>query len=228
MRALAIVIASGVLAYAQPPVRTSKTARYDKLPPYSAEPVDPWLGVENDQPARIESDGYVARATAHNCTAAADHCLHPRAWFFEKTSPRRRNALRVVSVHPFGPTGAAFTINSTIRTYQGNPYIAYRTVPATKTNLVVGGLAIALSRPHAIPHDGRHAVDLLWSIGVVEAVDFELGTVKLENHEDTALLSSARVPVLSWKEGGKVQILGGKKRNELAARKQDVFLPPRE
>jgi hypothetical protein len=232
VKRLAIILATCALAHADTlpeGTRTSKTARYDKLPPYLSQPADPWAAVKGDQPLRWtaeQADEWIVRDTEHACTAAADHCLLANAWFFEKIADRERGfSRRPVYVAVFGPEGPITARNARGGYTATEGYTAYRTVPATKKNLAKGTLAVVLERPHAYPATGRDAVQLMWFIGAVDAVDFELGTVKLAGHKDSALLTSARVVVLQWEPGKKVEIVGGRKRDELAVKKQDVILP---
>lgn len=210
----------GGLQEAQP---TSETARYDGLPPYPSEPADPRAGVAGNQPVRWSEDQtryWKVRANEFDCTAAHDHCLLAEAWFTENDEHRARGALRSASLHVFGPNGPAAPANAT-NPFRGGPYTAYRTVPATRKNLLPGALAIVFPRPYAHPSDGRQAIEKLWDIAPVESVDYEFGTVKLQGHADTHLLSAARVVVMTWQEGGAVKIVGDTKR----VSKDDVFLP---
>ena len=142
------------------------------------------------------------------------------AWFTENDEHRARGGLRSASLHVFGPNGPAAPANAA-NPFRGGPYTAYRTVPATRKNLVPGALAIVYPRPYAHPSDGRQAIERLWDIAPVEAVDHELGTVKLQGHADTHLLSAARVVVMTWQPGGRVKIVGDTQRVPVA----DVFLP---
>jgi hypothetical protein len=195
------------------------------LPPYPTEPADPWIGVANHQPIRWSTeaaDHWKVRANEHACTAAADHCLPAHGWFCENDEHRRRGGQRVASLHVFGPRGPTHPVNAN-NPFRGEPYTAYRTVPATRANLVPGALAIVFPRPHAHPTHGLHAIEQRWDLGTVERVDLDLGVVKLAGHADTHLVSNARVAVLSWQPGGTVKVIGDAKR--VAVR--DVFLPQR-
>lgn len=69
------------------------------------------------------------------------------------------------------------------------------------------------------------AFDRWGVVGVVDRVDLEMGFVYIKVHEDPLWLTSVRVAVLSWRIGGKVQIVGSKKRDQLAVSAKDVFLP---
>ncbi len=210
----------GGIQEAQP---TSETARYDGLPPYPSEPADPRAGVAGDQPVRWSDEQaryWKVRANAFPCTAAHDHCLLAEAWFTENDEHRARGALRSASLHVFGPNGPIAPANAT-NPFRGGPYTAYRTVPATRKNLVPGVLAVVFPRPHAHPDNGKHSIEKLWDIAAVESVDYELGTVKLQGHADTHLLSAARVVVMTWQVGGTVKIVGDTKRVPTG----DVFVP---
>jgi hypothetical protein len=108
----------------------------------------------------------------------------------------------------------------------GAGLIAYRTVPATKANLVPGALVIGLPRERGIPRSGIAAVETAWLFGPLEYVDYDLGVYRIKDAPDTLPLEGARVAVLQYREGGKVEIVGNKRRDQLAVSPNDVFLPP--
>lgn len=189
------------------------------LPPYPKAPQDPWLAVRGDQPAQRPRDRWTPRSTKGDCSAAHDHCLEADTWFVvwnENVGRRDRTAYGTLTV--FGPSGP-------LASNGAGPYVAYRTVPATRANMVVGATVLGLPRPTAVPESQSDAASARWSFGVVTEVDTDTGVYKLQGHADTLMLSGARVAVLEWVPGGKVEILGGKPRTALAVSAKDVFLP---
>ena len=205
--------------------------QYHKLPPYPAAPADPWAAVSGDQPKRWsadDADHWVVRGNDGDCSAAHDHCLDKDTWFIVRDRDLERardNTINAsATVHVFGPEGPAQAAN-TGSNRVGDPYTAFRTVPATKANLAPGAIVIGLPRDTPTLGSGQHAVNASWSYGIVEDVDFEIGTYKFKGAGDTSRLTGARVVVLSWHEGEKLKIVGGKKRDQLAVKASDVFLP---
>jgi hypothetical protein len=200
---------------------------YHKLPPYPSAPADPWAAVSGDQPKRWsadDADHWVVRGNEADCSAAHDHCLVGDAWFIVRDRDLERGELTQATVHVFGPEEPATAVNTNSNRV-GDPYTAFRTVPATKANLAPGAIVVGLGRDTAKLASGQHAVNAYWNYGVVEEVDFDVGVYKLKGARDTARLTGARVVVLSWHPGEKVKIVGGKKRDQLAVKPSDVVLP---
>jgi hypothetical protein len=199
---------------------------YHKLPPYPSAPADPWAAVDGDQPRRWsaeDADHWVVRGNEGDCSAAHDHCLVKDAWFVVRDRDLERE-LTSATVHVFGPEEPAVAVNARSNRV-GDPYTAFRTVPATRANMVVGATVVGLSRETPGLGSGQHAVEVYWNYGTVEDVDFDVGVYKLKGARDTAWLTGARVVVLSWHPGGKVKIVGARKRDQLAVKTADVFLP---
>lgn len=196
------------------------------LPQYPSAPQDPWLAVAGDQPKRRPRDQWTVRTTKANCTAAHDHCLEADTWFLVQTPHLARDGNNTImaSVAVFGPEGTLYAGN-TRATWVRENYVAFHTVPATKTNLVPGAIVFGIPRPTSMPDGGDDAVQIAWHYGVVESVDLDLGVYKLDRERDTLMLTGARVAVFKWAPGGKVEILGGKAKNQLAVSVKDVFLP---
>jgi hypothetical protein len=217
--------AAGVL-----PAKTSgssfiPTAEY---PPYPDAPHDPWLAVTGDQPFRLTEDElgrWRWRAEEFACTAAHDHCLPGNIWMLEQDADKERGGeARTGAPYGFGPEEPAVPGNLRSNNLREN-FTAYRTVPATKKNLVPGALVFALSFPKKHPGSGADAVQTTWKIGVVDRVDWDMGFVYLKGQKKQLWTSSARVGVLSWRPGEKVQILGDAKKEALAVAPGDVVLP---
>jgi len=212
--------------------RVREDARYYKEPPYLSAPADPWAAVTGDQPLRWTAEAaghWTIRANESPCTAREDHCLVKDTWFFVRQSDLDRHAqykaARVqAAVGVFGPDGPARPWNARSSVH-GDNLTAYRTVPATRKNLVRGAIVIGLTRESTLPRTGIGALEASWVYGIVEDVNIDLGTYQLEDFNDTLPLEGARVAVLFWKQGGTVQIIGGKPRDQLAVSANDVFAP---
>jgi hypothetical protein len=201
---------------------------------YPAAPVDPWAAVDGDGPVRTaggDDDLHMkVREAAADCTAAHDHCLMRNAWFLESDGRRERDPIhRNAALYLFGPGP-----DGHFRPIAGNAgyaedlsggYTAYRTVPATRKNLAKGALIVGLEYPDTKLENGDDPWLAFWHLGVVDRVDWKTGKLYLIGREDPFWIAWSRVAVLSWKPGGKVEILRGKKRNELAVAAADVILP---
>ena len=145
-------------------------------------------------------------------------------------------ALRVARPFGFGPelpalpSGAASIANvvpapeDDARAWM-RTMTAYRSVPATRGNLVPGALAFAVRgfQPH--PASGRDAFDE-WRAGVVDRVDWDLGFVYLAGEVEPRWISAARVAVLAWRAGGTVTVVGGQPPDRLAVTLEQVISPP--
>lgn len=212
--------------------RVRSDARWYKEPPYLTAPADPWAAVAGDQPLRWtaeQAQKWTARGDQSPCTAKEDHCLVKDAWFLvsqrDLDRKKERPAAQVgAAVAVFGPTEILRPWNARSR-LTSPPFVAYRTVPATKATLVPGTLAIALAGDTPLS-DAIGAVEAFWVLGIVDSVDVAAGTFKLVDYTASYPLHYARVAVLTWVDGGKVEVVGGKKRDKLAVSVKDVFLPP--
>ena len=214
-----------------PDGRVREDARWYKEPPYLSAPADPWAAVQGEYPLRWTEEAanhWTLRGNESPCTAVQDHCLVKDTWFFvaqrDIDSKVDRPLMQIVAmVGVFGPTKPAHAWNARPSVH-GDDLIAYRTVPATKQNLVPGAIVIGLGRERW-PNTAIAAYEATWYYGEVEEVQLDLGVYKLKGYGDTLPLEGARVAVLMWKENTKVKILGGKKRDQLAVKASDVFLP---
>lgn len=200
---------------------------------YGLGPSDPWLAVAGDQPKLIpheRADYWKLRGDEYACTAAHDHCIEPMAWFTLRESDLKRGLPKTVSMNVFGTENENHghlygPVNGRGDSYGGDPFMAYRTVPATKTNIGVGTLVIALDRSAGKLASAEHAFGATWWLGEVEEIDIEGGFFKLKDRDDVFKLWGARPVVLMWQKGGKVQLVGKKTRDQLAVKATDVFLP---
>ena len=193
--------------------------------PISNRPADPWAGVKGDQPVTFDDTTladrrWEVRAETTPCTAVHDHCLPPIAWMWVRSSstgPVRQ--ADIVAFTPDGPTTPNGMRDGII--YPG-PYVAYRTVPATHKNLVVGDLAISYG--DQLPANNE-AVYTDWKLGTIERVEWDLGFVFFAGAGEPYAIAATRVPVLRYEPGGKVTIIGDKKRDQLAVAPAEVILP---
>jgi tetratricopeptide (TPR) repeat protein len=126
---------------------------------------------------------------------------------------------------PTDRTGRAVRmVDDAFDTYVAEDPIAYRTVPATKKNLAKGNLVAVRAYPQKAPKSEDDAMGS-WRIGFVQSIDWGAGKLRLVGREDPFWLSATRVIVISWKKGGKLEIVGKRKREELAVGVNDVILP---
>lgn len=192
--------------------------------PVVERPVDPWVGVNGDKPVTFDDHveygkRWQVRTQQVQCTAMRDHCLPPIAWMWIHQGDR--SPVKDAHVIAFTPEGASSPHYAKAH-INSDPFTAYRTVPATRGNLVAGVLAAA--HPKAIPGDPVEAFGL-WGFGTVERVDWDLGFVWFVGSKEPRFITASRVAVLSYVPGGSVSILGGKQRNELAVAAEDVVVP---
>lgn len=203
---------------------------YAKLPPYPTAPADPWRGVVGDLPRRWSEDRaahWTIRGDAFECSAAHDHCIDPDAWFVVRNEVYERSLPAPVAWEVFGPDGRPATATNA-RHYDvgADPeWRAFRTVPATRTNLARGASVITLDAGAAKPTSGVASHDAAWVYGLVDEVNLDGGTFTLANHEGAYPLWAARIVVLTWEPSGKVKIVGGKQRGELGVKASETFTP---
>ena len=203
-------------------LRGSHVTGHNVFLPISRSPASPWAGVSKTAPVKVKIDAprWWIRDETLQCTAAIDHCLPAYSWFWVRNeidpSPSR-NAYPVVftTEGPKRPGPLA----------DGNSFAftAYRSVPATKKNLVAGVRVFAF--PEAPLPTGTDGVYDRWQMGIVDRVEWELGMVFLKTMEQPFFISAARVAVLSYEPDAGVKILDGKKRDELAVNAADVVVP---
>jgi len=152
--------------------------------------VDPMMAVERGQPRVLPHarTPWVNRQGA-TCDAAHDHCLMNCTWLVTTSQPPYRTP---PELHERIATAEGFDGLA-----DDEVFVAYRSAPATATDLSVGRLVIANSEPNASSSG--------WTMGEVESVDVEGGRVRLRDHRPTYALAMTRVAVLSYARGGKVQ-----------------------
>ena len=184
-----------------------------------ARPSDPWSSVDGDRPRGVPDDDYAFTREAQDCSAAHDHCMPPWMWILEGQHSVDGGTDRI-AVSCWWKRG-----ETACRTAPPPGYTAYRTVPATRRMLVQGSLAVALDYPSKAPASEEAVSQSYWNVGVVASVDWTAGKVFLVGHDGPYWISAARVPVLAWKEGGKVEIIGKRSRDQLAVAADEVVQP---
>ena len=210
------------------------------IPPYPKAPGDPWAAVVGDQPLRMSNDAaynWTARSDELACTAAIDHCFALGTWLMEEDAQRdsaRQNGMdRAAQALGFGPVGTIVPSNANHGAFadDATAYTAYRTVPAAKKNLVPGALVMTLKLQTSTPlatkqlASGAEVFRSAFGVWVVDRVDWDMGFVFFVGKQDPFWITATRVAVLSWRPGGKVTILGGAKRDQLAVTVNEVTLP---
>jgi len=222
------------------PGQTAPTSRDEsRLPPapnfdpdpYPTTVADPWAGVEGDQPRKLsekDANHWYASRDKHACTAAIDHCFTRPLWLIEQDASRdndRETYRRSGVAFAFTPDGG------TVEPHHGGwpgttvAYTAYRTVPATRKNLVPGATMWSLAFEFKHPESQMSVFENGWAIGLVDRVDWDMGFVYLKGQKQPYWISAARVAVLSWRPGGKVTIMGGGTRDSIKVAASEVILP---
>jgi hypothetical protein len=195
--------------YAAPSSQCYMMTRDGDHPPILSSPADPWLAVSSDKPVDLEHRSLTMWQAGDDCSAQHDHCLRDCIWFTDDTRRGDEPGQSNLAIYGQGQVSVVLS---------GAPM--YRTVPATKRMLTRGAIVVALREMQATP-----ASDYDWQIGTLDRVDWKAETMYMVGSNNPYRLSSTRVAVLSWREGGKVEIVGGRKRNELAVRTDELFLP---
>jgi hypothetical protein len=190
--------------------------------PVSREPASPWAGVSKGHPVKLDFtfEHWWIRDESLSCTAAVDHCLPAASWFWVKNvveTTTLKTAYPVVFTTD-GPKRPAPLANG-----DKPGFTAYRSVPATKKNLVAGARVFAF--PDQPLPNGTDGVYDRWQMGIVDRVDWDLGMLFFKEMEQPFFITAARVAVLSYESDAGVKILDGKKRDELAVKAADLVLP---
>lgn len=190
--------------------------------PVSQVPASPWTGVAKGQPVQVafRFDRWWIRDESLTCTAALDHCLPAHAWFWVRDEPGSSTARAAL---PIVFTSEGPKRPRPLHPIQAQPYLAYRTVPATKKNLAAGARVFAF-RDKPLPPDTAQVYDE-WQMGVVDRVDWDLGFVFIKDIERPFFLTASRVAVLSYDKEHGVQIVDGMARDKIAVAAGDVIVP---
>ncbi len=195
---------------------------------YPTQPADPWAAVAGDQPITIDDDQqhyFRVRDDAFACTAKVDHCFPTRTWLVVQDGDARITSQ--AALHGIDPKGdevlPVFTRGD--GHLNAESFTAYRSVPATRKNLVPGAQVFVLPFPTEHPGSAMDAFNRTWTAGVVERVDWDMGFVFVKGQPKQFWITSARVGVLSWRPGGKVAIVGGGTRDSIKVSASEVIVP---
>ncbi len=203
------------------PFNTSGGAFANEYLAVSRQVASPWSGVSKGHPVKLafDSNEWGRRDENIQCTAAVDHCLPAAAWFVVKNvlGPATAKTAHPVAFFADGPKRPSRLQGSDYR-----DYTAYRSVPATKKELVAGARVLALPKTD-VPN--AYSVYEDWQMGVVDRVDWDLGMLFFKDVEEAFFITTARIPVLSYEPETGVKILDGKKRDQLVPNAADLLLP---
>jgi hypothetical protein len=192
---------------------TNALAAGDEQCPLANGIADPWAAVDGDHPKVVRNLVRQAEPDVE-CTAANDHCQRQCMWLQveEKDEVNR---------------GIETYFDDDLHAWDsfGDPWVAYRTVPATKRLLKPGAIVTFVQYPAKVASGGHGRYSSTWMTGKLDRVDWKAGKVYLVGSRDPGWLSTTRVAVLEYRDGGKVTIAGGLKRDELAVRASDTFAP---
>lgn len=180
--------------------------------PYLDRPADPWLAVVDGRPARTtlprDRRGHRPPTGRAACDAAHDHCLRDCTWIV--TQSRGGGQDHRASAFHVGPDGGFVAAPDGTSVNPQPGFVAYRSVPATRANLRVGALAIAVPAPAR--DAGPTPLDAIWHVGTVASIDWSAGTLRLEGQREPYFVSAARIAVLRYQDGGRVEALAGDAR----------------
>ena len=189
--------------------------------PYPETPVDPWIGVVDGKPAI--TGGRIRPRPEAECSALHDHCLRECAWFPVQHASKlaRQPATTVPAIRVDDPDVNFDAADGGILGTRYPTY--YRTVPATRRMLTPGAIIVVVDYPYWAPTGEALEGGVLWKMGVLDRVDWNAGKLYLAGETGAFWLSAARVAVLSYQAGGTVEILGGRNRDELAVKPDEVL-----
>jgi hypothetical protein len=206
------------------------------LPAYPTQPSDPWHAVANDRPAalplpekRLNKASVYARRETTTCDGAHDHCFRDCTWIVRDPREEGVRTFYGIPAH-LRPDGIWSRPSAEFNYRYSNgefdydikpKYDAYRTVPATKRMLAEGKLVAVHEK---VPTTEHEAIEP-WRFGKVREIDWEKQTVALIGSPDVYPLAATRVVVLSYHDGGKVEIVDGRKKTELAVKASETFAP---
>lgn len=183
-------------------------------------PVDPRLAVDGDRPRVVphETRPRVYVGGGERCDASLDHCLQDCAWLVSRAPA----AGELPVATQFIATRSGFESTQrvdghVVKLGAGDAYQAYRSLPVTRTNVAPGTLVL-------VNGDwlGREAV---WQLGEVESIDWYAGSLQLRDHRPgNFALSHARVAVLRYVPGGRVEYVNGFGPDRLAIAPDELIL----
>ncbi len=197
----------------QPPalIEGALSGHADDICPMPSGIADPWSHVDGTTPKPIrfmrEEPG-----VERSCTAAEDHCVRSCLWMAWSRSSEKGVGGGVLT---------AYTPDDGPADNRDPDLVYYRTVPATRRLLAAGALVAITKEQRPLPNPDLSG----WLIGTLDHVDWKSHKVYIKGHTEPGLLSSTRVAVLSFRQGGAIEILGGRSRDGLRPSKDEVFLP---
>ncbi len=181
----------------------------DRANPSSA-PIDPWRAVDHGRPRVLpHATGPYVDSDQVRCDAAHDHCLLDCAWLVTTSQP---TATRLALAYERVATADGFD-----RVGTDEAFVAYRSLPVTRRDLDVGALVLVL--------EGLPPLDDVWTLGRVESIDWASEVLHVHGQRRDYPLASARIAVLSYTRGGKVEVVGGLRPDQLVIRPDELFLP---
>lgn len=209
---------------------------HDNLPPIPAQPADPWLAVTDGQPAalpvpekRLKRASVYARTQPATCDGAHDHCFRDCTWIVR--DPRQEGIRTFVAAPAHRRPDGMFTLPSSDHRYQVGTgeavqdlapgYDAYRTVPATRRLLEPGRMVAVLER---VPTSEREAM-APWRVGKLYQLDWDGQTVQLVGSPDRYPLAATRVVVLTYRDGGAVELADGLSKDQIGVRADETIAP---
>ena len=198
--------------YAPAPATCRAATTYRHQPPYLETPVDPWIAIDGDRPIVFDG-GKEGRRPDADCSALHDHCVRECAWFV----PDRRS-LEAIERAPMHVPRRYYAGDDEMGSEQA---AMFRTVPATARNLKPGSIVVATPYPSRKPA----TEEAPWTMGRLDRVDLAAGKMYMKGSTQPFWLSATRVAVIAYRKGGPVAILDGRKRDELAVRVDELFLP---
>lgn len=164
------------------------------VPPVAAGSApDPWAEVDGSGQPLASGDTRALSVDQVDCSGRRDHCLRPWVWFVEG------------NLHPIPArwTGAAFVRADAPDGRISAGGVAYRTRPATASDLTPGRRVIVYDMGHLPANEVDAGFGDHWSYAEVGTVDVQAGTFTAREDGDTHRIDSARVLVLYWFPGEK-------------------------
>ncbi len=217
--------------------RPATSANPQNQPPPLSSPANPWQAVKDGQPIptalviKWARGAFVAgRESVKACDAQHDHCLRECSWLVELYGKSQFNDANTPTQQAFVATfrpdetfesarGSPKGLNS----YDGETFVAYRTVPAVK-RLLKPGVRVFVSTDYEGIHTPENEGEALcggWTAGIVRSVDEEKGVLFIKRSSKPWPLALVRVAVLKQQKGGKVELMNDFEKDEIVLRPDD-------